>query len=55
MKPVLTLIAACAAGPALAHDGAHLHPHTASNGWLPLILAGLAIIAAAGLARRRRS
>ncbi len=33
----LTLITLVAAAPALAHGGAHLHPHEAA-GWLPLVL-----------------
>ncbi|MFY0635092.1 MAG: hypothetical protein JXQ91_14860 [Vannielia sp.] len=36
------------AGPALAHSGAHLHPHEA-NSALPL-MAALAVIVAAGFA-----
>ena len=39
MKTIaLTLFALTAAAPALAHSGAHLHPHAAA-GWLPLVLA----------------
>ncbi|WP_168222946.1 hypothetical protein [Oceanicola sp. D3] len=46
MKYAITLLAT--ASPALAHSGAHLHPHEA-NSALPL-MAALAVIVAAGFA-----
>ena len=49
----LTLTALTAAAPALAHDGAHLHPHEAA-GWLPLVLALAATGAAAYAYARSR-
>ncbi|GHF40983.1 hypothetical protein [Seohaeicola zhoushanensis] len=42
----LALLAGLAATPALAHPGAHLHPH-GSGDWLALVM-GLAVVAAAG-------
>jgi len=38
--PALASAIALTAGPALAHGGAHLHPH-GSESWLPVILAAL--------------
>ncbi|MGR3793865.1 hypothetical protein [Vannielia sp. SX4] len=50
MKYIAALLATAviASGPALAHSGAHLHPHEA-NSALPL-MAALAVIVAAGFA-----
>ncbi|MFC4667895.1 hypothetical protein ACFO5X_04960 [Seohaeicola nanhaiensis] len=42
----LALLAGLAATPALAHPGAHLHPH-GSGDWLAVVM-GLVVIAAAG-------
>ncbi len=50
--PALASAIALTAGPALAHDGAHLHPH-GSESWLPLILAAVTIGGAAALAYAR--
>ncbi len=43
MKKLLALTTTLTASPALAHQGAHLHPHEAAH-WLPLVL-GLAALA----------
>ncbi|MCB1339611.1 MAG: hypothetical protein KDK24_00785 [Pseudooceanicola sp.] len=42
----LALFATLTASPALAHPGAHLHPH-GSGDWLAVAM-GLAVLAAAG-------
>lgn len=47
--PALASAITLTAGPALAHGGAHLHPHGAEN-WLPVILAALTVCGAAALA-----
>ncbi|ANP37427.1 MULTISPECIES: hypothetical protein [Rhodobacterales] len=47
--PALASAIALTAGPALAHGGAHLHPH-GSESWLPVILAALTVGGAAALA-----
>ena len=48
LAPALTL----AASPALAHSGAHLHPHGAGN-WLTVALAlGLVAVTAVLMARK---
>jgi hypothetical protein len=47
MRPLTAFAAIIAASPALAHPGAHLHPHGAGN-WLPLII-GSSLVAAAAL------
>jgi len=49
LMPLLTI-----ASPALAHDGAHLHPH-AANSWLPVVLGLAAILGAATLAYIQRN
>lgn len=51
----LAMIAAglWAAGPALAHEGAHLHPH-GSEGWISVMLALGVIALALGLAAWRK-
>ena len=36
MTRMLAAMAALAAGPALAHEGLHLHPHGIDAGWLVL-------------------
>ncbi|MFZ7092903.1 hypothetical protein [Primorskyibacter sp. 2E233] len=56
LKSVLTAGAVTAAGPALAHSGAHLHPHDGAS-WLTMV-AALAVLAVAGglaVARKRTS
>lgn len=52
MKPFATLIVtAFAASPALAHGGAHLHPHGYET---PLLVMGLGLIALAGALAYKR-
>jgi hypothetical protein len=48
----LTLTALSAAAPALAHDGAHLHPHQAAS-WLPFVLMLAAATGGAAFASAR--
>ncbi len=43
MRPILALLVT--AGPALAHDGPHLHPHD-GGAWLAVV----GVLAAAGVA-----
>ncbi|GAB5439256.1 hypothetical protein [Falsiruegeria mediterranea] len=52
MKYVLTPIAALTAMPALAHSGAHLHPH-GSESWLAVVLAAVVVIGTIVLVRAR--
>ena len=52
MKKLITVAAAVLATPALAHDGAHLHPH-GTESWLALLPA-VALIATALLIWSRR-
>ncbi|MDW4497337.1 hypothetical protein R5H30_05035 [Sulfitobacter sp. D35] len=47
-RPSLILATFAVASPALAHEGAHLHPHADSAVWGP-ILAGLLAVAGAAL------
>ena len=49
LLPMLTI-----ASPALAHGGAHIHPH-AANSWLPLVLGLAAILGAMALAYARKT
>ena len=52
MTRILALAFALAASPALAHSGAHLHPHGAGN-WLTVMLAlGVIGLAAVLMARK---
>jgi hypothetical protein len=54
MRPFAILSPILIAGPALAHEGAHLHPHGIDGAWMFLagtLLGGLAV---AALARARR-
>ncbi|WGW03544.1 hypothetical protein [Tropicibacter oceani] len=54
-KLMIAAVVALAAGPALAHSGAHLHPHDGAH-WLSVV-AALAVLALAGgvaLARARK-
>ncbi len=46
--PALALAIPLTAGPALAHGGAHLHPHGAET-WLPALLVALTLGGAAVL------
>ncbi|MDO6522798.1 peptidase M23 [Shimia thalassica] len=39
MKTLLATIATLSAAPALAHSGAHMHPHASDPSWVPLLLA----------------
>lgn len=48
MKPILSSLILLAAGPALAHTGAHMHPHASDPVWVPLLMLGLGA-AGAGL------
>jgi hypothetical protein len=51
---IVAAAAMCAtAAPALAHDGAHLHPHGLEAGWA-LLAAALAFAALSGFAWWRR-
>ncbi|WP_299350887.1 hypothetical protein [uncultured Shimia sp.] len=43
MKKMIFAAAALAASPALAHSGAHLHPHGAGT-WLVVALAALTVV-----------
>lgn len=47
--PALAMAFTLTAGPALAHGGAHLHPHGAET-WLPSLLAALTLCGLAALA-----
>ncbi len=55
MKRLLALVPAlaCAAGPALAHGGAHVHPHGAEV-WLALALVAVVVIGCISLMRGRK-
>ncbi|WIY26134.1 hypothetical protein [Parasedimentitalea psychrophila] len=53
MKNLTLLPLLAFASPALAHTGAHIHPHEAA-GWLPLVL-GLTAIAGASILAYARS
>lgn len=53
MKTLTLLPLLAFAAPALAHTGAHIHPHQAA-GWLPVIL-GLTAIAGSSLLAYARS
>ncbi|MCE0505793.1 hypothetical protein LR948_10530 [Roseivivax sp. GX 12232] len=50
MRHLLIPAAALLAGPAFAHEGAHLHPHDGA-GWLA-VTAALAVLALAGVLAR---
>lgn len=39
----ITPLAIAAATPALAHSGAHLHPHAGDPVWLPLLVGSLIV------------
>lgn len=49
MKPLTTLAALLAAAPALAHDGAHLHPH----GFEAALALGLVVAGAVAVVLKR--
>jgi hypothetical protein len=54
MKYALTsFVLTALAGPALAHAGAHVHPHADSPLWWP-VAAGVLAIALAGVVMARR-
>lgn len=42
MKPTIAALATVTATPALAHSGAHLHPHGSGN-WLIVVLAAVTV------------
>lgn len=44
----IATLASTAASPALAHGGAHLHPHAGDPVWLP-VLVGSVVVGALGL------
>ena len=48
----LSFLAGIAAGPVLAHGGAHVHPHDGAS-WLTLAAALAVLALAGGLARAR--
>ena len=50
MKSLFSIPALFAAAPALAHDGAHVHPHSLA----PALVIALAAVAAAFVIRRAR-
>ncbi len=52
MIRLTTIAAAWAAGPALAHDGAHLHPHGTEFPLAAVFAAGLCLYIAVRLIRR---
>ena len=52
MKTLTLLPLMAFASPALAHSGAHIHPHEAGS-WLPLVLGLTAIVASSVLAYAR--
>ncbi|WP_164860743.1 hypothetical protein [Parasedimentitalea marina] len=54
MKTLSLLPLLAFASPALAHGGAHLHPH-AANSWLPVVLGLAVILGAATLAYIQRN
>jgi hypothetical protein len=54
MRPVAILAPIVLAGPALAHEGAHLHPHGIDGAWLFLAGTLLGGIAVAAVVRARR-
>ncbi|TNJ44397.1 hypothetical protein [Phaeobacter sp. B1627] len=55
MKPLTALVPALAltAGPALAHGGAHVHPHGAEV-WLALALVAVVVLGCVSLMRGRK-
>ncbi len=44
----VTALSATLASPALAHSGAHLHPHAGDPIWVPLLV-GTVVVGALGL------
>ncbi|WP_204115439.1 peptidase M23 [Shimia biformata] len=46
MRPISVLALLFAAAPAIAHEGAHVHPHADSPVWLSLLAAALVAAAA---------
>ena len=53
MKHVLLILGTLAASPALAHSGAHIHPHGAVT-WIALILAATIVGGTMTLVQIRR-
>lgn len=54
MRPFAILAPILLAGPALAHEGAHLHPHGIDSAWVFLAGTLLGGVAVAALVRARR-
>jgi hypothetical protein len=54
MRPFAILAPILIAGPALAHEGAHLHPHGIDGAWAFLAGTLLGGVAVAALVRARR-
>ena len=54
MRPFAVLAPVLVAAPALAHEGAHLHPHGIDGAWLFLAGTLLGGIAVAAVVRKRR-
>ncbi|MGI1661217.1 hypothetical protein ACRDNQ_03165 [Palleronia sp. KMU-117] len=54
MKALSILAPLFAAAPALAHEGAHLHPHGIDAAWLFLALPVIGVAAALAVARMRK-
>ena len=54
MRPFAILAPILIAGPALAHEGAHLHPHGIDGAWAFLAGTLLGGVAVAALIRTRR-
>jgi hypothetical protein len=42
-KTLIAALATIAAGPLLAHEGAHIHPHADHPVWLPVVIGLLAV------------
>ncbi len=54
MKTLTLLPLMAFASPALAHSGAHIHPHEAAS-WLPVVLGLMAIVGSSVLAYARNA
>lgn len=54
MRPFAILASTLIAGPALAHEGAHLHPHGIDSAWMFLAGTLLGGVAVAAYVRARR-
>lgn len=52
MKTLLIALATLAASPAVAHEGAHVHPH-GSEAWLALVLLSVSVSVVGTLAYLR--